>query len=149
MRLDLKQIVALAAVLRTGSFEAAAQQLNLTASALSQRVRMLEEQVGAVLVVRASPCRPTKQGRRIWTYAQDIAWREQELVASLELDEGRGPVTVAIALTPDSMATWFLQALNKVPNLLFALEVDNAEQGSRQLARGDVLAAVTFGPKVV
>jgi len=39
LRLDLKQIVALAAVLRTGSFEAAAQQLNLTASALSQRVR--------------------------------------------------------------------------------------------------------------
>ncbi|MCU4654240.1 ArgP/LysG family DNA-binding transcriptional regulator [Roseibacterium sp. SDUM158016] len=149
MHLDLKQVEALAAVLRTGSFEAAAQHLNLTASALSQRVRLLEERVGAVLVVRAAPCRPTRQGRRIWQYAQDVAWREHDLLTGLALDVGPNRLTVAIAVSPDTMATWFMEALRGLPNYLFVLEVDNAEQGSRLLASGDVLAAVTWGQKVV
>ncbi len=149
MHLDLKHVEALAAILRTGSFETAARQLNLTSSALSQRVRLLEERVGAVLIVRDAPCTPTEVGRRVWRYAQDVAMREQELVSSLALDIGQMHVPVAIAVTPDTMATWFLEALRDLPNLLFVLKVDNAEQGTRLLARGDVLAAVTFQKRKV
>ena len=149
MHLELKQVEALAAVLRTGSFETAAEQLYLTPSALSQRVRLLEERVGAVLIVRGSPCTPTGEGRRIWRYAQEIAMREHELVASLALDIGEAHVPVALAITPDTMATWFLEALHEVPNLVYLLKVDNSQQGTRLLARGDVLAAVTFGVKQV
>ena len=43
---DPAQLSALSAVLRTGSFERAAQMLHVTQSAISQRVRQLEEQVG-------------------------------------------------------------------------------------------------------
>lgn len=149
MHLELKQVEALAAVLRTGSFDTAAEQLCLTPSALSQRVRLLEERVGAVLIVRGSPCMPTEEGRRVWRYAQDVALREHELVASLALDIGQSHVPVALAITPDTMATWFLEALREVPDLLYSLKVDNAEEGTRLLARGDVLAAVTFGARQV
>ncbi|MEO1788791.1 MAG: LysR family transcriptional regulator, partial [Pseudomonadota bacterium] len=51
------QLHALAAVLRTGSFEAAAHDLGLTQSAISQRIRALEDRAGAVLIVRETPCR--------------------------------------------------------------------------------------------
>jgi LysR family transcriptional regulator, chromosome initiation inhibitor len=75
--------------------------------------------------------------------------REHDLVASLGIDIGQSHVPVALAITPDTMATWFLDALCEVPNLLYTLKIDNAEQGTRLLARGDVLAAVTFGVRQV
>jgi LysR family transcriptional regulator, chromosome initiation inhibitor len=49
--LDYALLSALAAVVRTGSFERAAEQLNVTPSAVSQRIKLLEERIGAVLVV--------------------------------------------------------------------------------------------------
>lgn len=149
MHLDLKHVEALAAVLGTGSFEAAAKQLNLSASALSQRVRLLEDRIGAVLLTRDTPCAPTDAGRLVWQYAQEIILREQALVASLALDAGKARAPVAIAISPDTMATWLLDALKDVPDRLFVLKVDNYAQGTRLLARGEVLAAVTFGQRQV
>ena len=52
-------LAALAAVIRTGSFERAAQQLHVTPSAVSQRVKLLEERLGTILVVRSCPCGST------------------------------------------------------------------------------------------
>lgn len=149
MHLDLKHMEALAAVLSTGSFETAAKQLNLTASALSQRVRTLEERIGCVLVVRGAPCVPTVEGRRVWQYAQDIALREHQLISTLGIDLGQDLVPVSIAITPDTLATWFISVMRELPDLVFELKVDNAENGTRLLSRGDVLAAVTFGQKQV
>ena len=50
MRIDHAQLRALAAVIREGSFDRAAQSLNVTASAVSQRVKALEDRVGRLLV---------------------------------------------------------------------------------------------------
>ena len=58
--LDYSALSALAAVVREGSFERAARTLHVTPSAISQRVRLLEERVGCALVVRAQPCRATE-----------------------------------------------------------------------------------------
>ena len=63
--LDYAALSALAAVIREGSFERAARALHVTPSAVSQRVRLLEERVGCALVVRDQPCRPTLTGRRL------------------------------------------------------------------------------------
>ena len=58
----LDQLSALAAVVHEGSFDAAAQRLHVTPSAVSQRIKALEQQVGRVLVLRTRPCRPTDDG---------------------------------------------------------------------------------------
>lgn len=50
--LDYAALSALAAVIREGSFERAAQTLFVTPSAVSQRIRSLEERLGCALVVR-------------------------------------------------------------------------------------------------
>jgi LysR family transcriptional regulator (chromosome initiation inhibitor) len=63
--LDDAALSALAAVVHEGSFERAAQALHVTPSAISQRVRALEERVGCSPVVRDKPCRPTEAGRRL------------------------------------------------------------------------------------
>ena len=52
----------LAAVIEEGGFEKAAARLNVTQSAVSQRLRSLEAQAGSVLVVRSRPLRATAAG---------------------------------------------------------------------------------------
>ena len=71
--LDYALLSALAAVVRTGSFERAAQQLHVTASAVSQRVKLLEERMGVVLVARGSPCTATLAGLRLCQHAEQVA----------------------------------------------------------------------------
>jgi hypothetical protein len=55
----------LAAVVDEGSLDAAAQRLHITPSAVSQRVKALEEQLGRVLLVRSRPVRTTPAGEAV------------------------------------------------------------------------------------
>ncbi len=62
---DPLQLRALSAVLSSGSFEAAAQALHVTPSAISQRIRALEERAGTTLVIRSQPASATAAGLRL------------------------------------------------------------------------------------
>ena len=81
--LDYAALAALAAVVREGSLEKAAQALGVTPSAISQRVRGLEERLGAVLVVRGQPCTPTEPGARLCAHWRQVALLEEALVAGM------------------------------------------------------------------
>jgi DNA-binding transcriptional LysR family regulator len=72
--LDYALLAALAAVIRTGSFEQAAQQLHVTPSAVSQRVKLLEERLGTILVVRGTPCVGTPRGGNVYV-SMSNRWR--------------------------------------------------------------------------
>ncbi|MCW2624263.1 LysR family transcriptional regulator, partial [Mycobacterium sp.] len=52
VKVDGQQLAAFAAVIEHGSFDAAAERLHVTPSAVSQRIKTLEQRVGQVLVVR-------------------------------------------------------------------------------------------------
>ena len=54
---DPDALECLAAIVEEGGFERAAQRLSITQSAVSQRLRALESQVGTVLIVRSRPDR--------------------------------------------------------------------------------------------
>lgn len=138
---DSAQLQALAAILRTGSFEAAAAALHVTPPAISQRIRALEERAGTALVVRATPCRPTPAGARLARHAEEVALLEQGLAADLGRAEGR--VHVRIAVNADSLATWVLPALAAVPGLLYDLVIDDQDHSAELLRRGEVQGAVT------
>src|SRR5690606_26092294 len=77
--LDYAGLEALAAVVREGSFERAARKLHITASAVSQRIKLLEERVGQVLVLRGQPCTGTEAGRRLCLHVEQVALLENEL----------------------------------------------------------------------
>jgi LysR family transcriptional regulator (chromosome initiation inhibitor) len=142
--LDPAQLAALAAVLATGSFDRAAARLGVTPSAISQRIRALEERIGTALIIRAQPARATPAGARLARHADDLRLLEQALAADLGLAPGTAP-RLRIAVNADSLATWFLPALAALPEMLFDLEVDDQDHSADWLRRGEVVAAVTSG----
>ncbi|WP_431854176.1 LysR family transcriptional regulator ArgP [Azospirillum sp.] len=148
--LDYALLAALAAVIRTGSFERAAQQLHVTPSAVSQRVKLLEERLGTILVVRGSPCTGTPAGQRLCQHAEQVALLESELRHGLpDIRHDAPPVTVRLAVNADSLATWFVAAMAETPDCLFDLVLDDQEHSADWLRRGEVLAAVTASVKPV
>lgn len=146
--LDYASLAALAAVVREGSFERAARALSVTPSAISQRIRLLEERVGGALVVRGQPCRATEMGRRLCQHVDRVCLLEQELQEALPALAPEGGVRVAlpIAVNADSLATWFAPALAafaaEAP-VLMDVAVDDEDHTSEWLRSGRVLAAVT------
>ncbi|MFM2068487.1 MAG: hypothetical protein RLZZ584_3396 [Pseudomonadota bacterium] len=146
--LDYAALSALAAVIRAGSFERAALALHVTPSAVSQRVRLLEERVGCALVVRAQPCRATDTGRRLCQHVDHVRLLEQELQGALPAlaPEGLTRVALPIAVNADSLATWFAPALAAYAAdapVLVDLAVDDQDHTGDWLRSGAVLAAVT------
>lgn len=146
--LDYSALSALAAVIREGSFERAALALHVTPSAVSQRIRLLEERVGCALVVRDQPCRATDTGRRLCQHVDRVRLLEQELQGTLPAlaREGIARVALPIAVNADSLATWFaptLAAFAAGAPVLVEVAVDDQDHTTEWLRRGAVLAAVT------
>ena len=110
--LDYASLAALGAVIREGSFERAAGVLGMTASAVSQRVRGLEERLGAVLVVRGQPWLPTDLGRMLCAHLDRVQLLEVDLAPALAGRDGKSgtPLTLRLAVNADSLATWFPEA---------------------------------------
>lgn len=146
--LDYTSLAALAAVIREGSFERAARALNVTPSAVSQRVRLLEERVGGALVIRGQPCRATDMGRRLCQHVDRVRLLEQELYDALPKLSGAEQIRVSlpIAVNADSLATWFAPALvayAAAAPVLMDVAIDDQDHTAEWLRNGRVLAAVT------
>ncbi|WP_171239670.1 LysR family transcriptional regulator ArgP [Ruegeria sp. HKCCA5491] len=149
MIIDPHHLSALSAILRHGSFEAAAADLSVTPSAISQRIKALEDRVGAALIHRGTPCTATPMGLRIAQHAEDIGLLEAKLARELTLDRKSGPARVRIAVPADCLATWFIDAMAQVDDLLFDLVIDDQDYSAEWLRRGEVSAAVTVGGQTI
>lgn len=146
--LDYAALAALAAVVREGSFDRAAQALNVTPSAVSQRVRGLEERMGCALVVRAQPCSATEMGRRLCQHVDRVRVLEQDLQGALPAlaRDGVARVSLPVAVNADSLATWLAPALAAYAAdapVLMDVAVDDQDHTAAWLRNGTVLAAVT------
>ncbi|OYU43380.1 MAG: ArgP/LysG family DNA-binding transcriptional regulator [Burkholderiales bacterium PBB4] len=146
--LDYASLSALAAVVREGSFERAARALHVTPSAISQRVRLLEERMGCALVVRGQPCHATETGRRLCQHVDRVRLLEHALHSELpgigQDTDARVPLPIAV--NADSLATWFAPALAAFAAnapVLMDVAVDDQDYTSEWLRSGRVLAAVT------
>ncbi|AQT82492.1 transcriptional regulator ArgP [Mycolicibacterium litorale] len=143
-RLDAGQLAAFAAIAELGSFEAAAEQLHVTPSAVSQRIKALEKQVGQVLLVRAKPCLPTAAGIPLLRLAAQMAMLEAEAVAEMAGADASAPLPrIALAVNADSMATWFGAVLAGLPDVLFDIRIEDQDHSARLLREGTVMGAVT------
>jgi len=146
--IDGHQLAAFAAVIDSGSFDAAAQQLHVTPSAVSQRIKALEQRVGQVLVVREKPCRTTPAGVPLIRLAAQTAMLESEALA--ETSGGFGErMRIAIAVNADSVSTWFTTVLRQLPNVLFDIRIEDQDHSARLLREGAVMGAVTTERKPV
>ncbi|MBT9458727.1 MAG: LysR family transcriptional regulator ArgP [Burkholderiaceae bacterium] len=109
--LDLAALQCLAALADEGNFERAAQRLNITQSAVSQRLRALEAQVGQLLVIRTRPLRLTEQGKLLLRLARQIQALSSDVARELGLQQ-TAMERLPIAVNADSLATWVLPALD-------------------------------------
>lgn len=149
MQFEAHHLSALAAVLRRGSFEIAAADLAVTPSAISQRIKALEDRMGISLINRGSPCTGTAAGLRLAKHAEDVGLLEAQLARELALSDDAGPTRLRIAVNADSLATWFVAAMAAVDGVLFDLVIDDQDHSADWLKRGEVSAAVTASGKAI
>jgi len=143
MHFDPHHLTALAAILRQGSFERAAAELSVTPSAISQRIKALEDRIGTPLIQRGAPCTGTEAGLRLAKHAEDVGLLEAQLNRDLSLEGGPSPARLRIAVNADSLATWFVQAMAGCDGVLFDLVIDDQDHSADWLRRGEVSAAVS------
>ena len=164
MDLDLTQLAALSAAVSEGSFDAAARRLRITPSAVSQRIKALENSVGRVLVRRSKPVEATESGRVLLRLARQIESLGADVARELgdgsgdpggAFDPGSGGaggaagealprVPMPIAVNADSLATWILPALAGLASRLdFDFYREDQNHTTALLREGTVMAAIT------
>lgn len=145
---DYTHLETLREILRRGSFDGAAAALNISQSAVSQRLRALEDRVGQPLVVRGTPCEGTALGHRLARHAEEVGLMEARLESDLGLDVGSRYMRIAV--NADSLATWIVPALAEAKllmrDVLFDVVVDDQDHSAEWLRRGEVVGAVTATP---
>lgn len=144
MNLQLEQLRALVAVVDHQSFDAAATALHLTPSAVSQRIRTLENAAGRILVERTKPVRPTGSGRILLRLGRQVELAAAEAAAEL----GDGPdaerPVVPMVVNSDSLATWVLAALSEpASRVSFRLLREDQDHSLDRLTDGTAMAAIT------
>lgn len=147
---DSDALECLAAIVEEGGFERAAVRLSVTQSAVSQRLRALEAQVGTVLLVRSRPIKPTSAGRLLIKHAMQMRLLRADLETDLQdLTPGAGALReedrISIAINADSIATWALPALGEMVSGGLPLEIitDDQDFTHEWLREGQVLGCVT------
>ncbi|MEU6284874.1 LysR family transcriptional regulator ArgP [Streptomyces sp. NPDC047028] len=147
--LPVDQVRTLLAVVDEGTFDAAAEALHVTPSAVSQRVKALEQRTGRVLLQRTKPVRPTESGAVLVRFARQLARLERDARGELGLSGAGEPTRVSVAVNADSLATWFLGALTRVRGFCFELHREDEAHTAALLREGQVMAAVTSSPDAV
>jgi LysR family transcriptional regulator (chromosome initiation inhibitor) len=138
---DGPQLATLAEVVRHGSFESAAASLHVTPSAVSQRIKALEQATGQVLVRRSRPTRATQAGMVLVRLAGQVELLEREARGLLGM---AGQVRLALAVNADSLSTWFPEVLAGLPDdVLVDLQCADQDLTAGLLRDGTVVAAVT------
>lgn len=149
---DMRQLAALAAVVEEKSFERAAQRLFVTQSAVSQRIKQLEQRLGQVLVKRTVPVQATETGQKILRYYRQLSLLEDELLQDLSQQDAQGFTTLSIGLNADSLETWFPDAVAQLVHeqrLLLDLKVDDQDVTQQLLKDGEVVGCITASGKAI
>lgn len=148
---DPDALECLAAIVEEGGFERAAQRLSITQSAVSQRLRGLEAQVGTVLIIRSRPLRATSAGQLLLKHTKMLRLLRADLERDLKelapssLRGAREEERISIAINADSIATWALPALTALAQQGLPMEIitDDQDFTHEWLRQGQVLGCVT------
>lgn len=149
--LDYKLLEALDAVVAAGSFDGAARRLHLTQSAISQRIRQLEERSGTVLLVRDTPVRATAAGQKLLAHVRQVRLLEAELNGSFDAAASDW-LTLRIGVNADSLALGLLPALAPellADRLLLDCVVADEAQTLAQLRLGEVIGCIGTQPEQI
>ncbi|WP_415901181.1 LysR family transcriptional regulator ArgP [Neptuniibacter sp. QD29_5] len=148
--IDYKQLQALAAILEEGNFDKAAEKLNISQSAVSQRLKQLEDSVGQTLIIRNTPIQATTAGQLLLKHYLQVSLLQAELQEQISHEQSDGFTKISIGLNADSLATWFLDAVKRLlddEKLLLDLKLDDQDQTHQLLKTGQVIGCISANPK--
>ena len=148
--LDFKSIETFLWVVKLGSFRSAAQRLNTTQPAISQRIAQLEREMGVRLLNRDHRvASPTPSGRQMLVYAEKLIGLRAEMMTEIcESSAVRGVLRLGVAET--IVHTWFPQLVKSVneayPNLSLEIEVDITPNLTARLLAQEIELGLVVGP---
>jgi LysR family transcriptional regulator, chromosome initiation inhibitor len=143
---DYKLIEALAMVAREGGFDKAARALHITQSAVSQRVKLLEDITGQVLLARTTPPRATRSGQKLLKHYLQVKRLEDDLLGKMDGDPDQGFTSMAVGINADSLALWLIEAIQPfllAEKVLLDIRVNDQEQTHRLLKDGEVMGCIS------
>ena len=143
---DYKLIEALAMVAQEGGFDKAASALYITQSAVSQRVKLLEELTGQVLIARTTPPQATTAGRKLLKHYLKVKRLEDDLIGEMDQPLEKGFTSIAVGINADSLAFWLLEAIHTFlleERVLLDIRVNDQEQTHRLLKDGEVMGCIS------
>jgi LysR family transcriptional regulator (chromosome initiation inhibitor) len=154
MKIDNGQLAAFAAVLTEGNFELAARKLNVTPSAISQRIKLLEDRIGQILIQRSNPCQATAAGRIILRYAEQVALLESEVFTALGIakESHSSKVRIPIVVNADSLDSWFalvLESIAKDGSIALDVRTEDQDHSLAMLREGNVMAGLSTSPNPI
>ena len=147
---DFKAIETFQWVVTLGSFRGAAQRLNTTQPAISQRIAQLEREMGVKLLNRDHRvASPTPSGRQLMVYAEKLIGLRSEMMAEVgDRSAMRGVMRLGVAET--IVHTWLSRLIKSVntayPNLSLEIEVDITPNLSARLLAQEIELAFVLGP---
>lgn len=150
MRFTTDQLQTFVTVIEYGTFDAAADILGVSASAISQRVKAMEQLAGRVLLRRTNPVTPTEAGQSVLRIARQSEFLHAEM--ERELGDGNTGQSVAVAVNADSLATWFLSAVGELAardRIFCDVRREGEFHSSALLRSGEVMAALTARPEPI
>jgi DNA-binding transcriptional LysR family regulator len=148
--LDFRSIETFLWVVKLGSFRGAAQRLNTTQPAISQRIAQLEREMGVKLLNRDHRvASPTPSGRQMMVYAEKLIGLRSEMMAEVgDRSAMRGVLRLGVAET--IVHTWLPKLIKSVnttyPNLSLEIEVDITPNLSARLLAQEIELAFVLGP---
>ena len=148
--IDYRLLAALAAVMEQGGFDRAARRLHLTQSAVSQRIRLLEQQLGAPVLQRSTPPELTELGLRLNNHYQQVRQLESGLGLDAMLEQDLQ--VIRLTTNADSLATWLptaLAAITPLQRVQYDLVVEDQDVGLKRMKRGEVMACLCSEPRAV
>lgn len=143
---DYRLLSALAAIIDVQSFDLAAKKLFLSQSAISQRIKLLEENIGQPILIRSKPIELTAIGAQLLSHYKKVKQLESELLPQLLPDAPSKPIKITLAVNADSIATWFIEALTCVlkENLIeLNLLIEHEDRTLDKLRSGEAIGAVS------
>ncbi|WP_370692413.1 LysR family transcriptional regulator ArgP [Curtobacterium sp. MCBA15_012] len=148
LRLHRDHLETLLAAVDHGTLDAAARALSITPSAVSQRIKAMEQQLGRVLLQRTTPVAPTADGEVVLRHARQARLLDDETERALGGGgtDAEGVPSIPLAVNADTLATWFLDALALVradTEVVFDLHRADQDRTAELLRAGTVMAAVT------
>lgn len=130
-------------VVKQKGFYRAAQILGISQSAISQKIKKLENQCGVQLITRNSPPHLTEYGQKLTGLLYHVNIFEHDILNS-GTDESI--ITIPIAVNSDTLATWLIPALCgflENPSIRLDIKIDDENKNLHRLLKGEIVGCIS------